>query len=41
MLADTLIGILYQQKFILESGETVVCVETLYNDDTVRAGLIQ
>jgi twitching motility protein PilT len=41
MLADVLIWILYQQKFVLENKSTVVCLETLYNTDEVRAWFIQ
>jgi len=41
MLSDALIGILYQQKYILESWKVVICAETLYNSDTVKAWLVQ
>ena len=41
ILADVLIWILYQQKFVIETGETIVCVETLYNSTEVKAGFHQ
>lgn len=40
-LADVLIWVLYQQKFNLDSGETAICLETLYNDTNVRAAFAQ
>jgi len=37
MLADILVWILYQQKFILENKETIICIETLYNTEEIQA----
>jgi len=41
MLADVLIWVLYQQKFILKNNNTIICLESLYNTEEVRAWLIQ
>ncbi len=41
MLADVLVWVLYQQKFVLNNNQTVICLETLYNTDVVRAWFIQ
>lgn len=40
-LSDILIWVLYQQKFIRDNWDTVVCIETLYNNHVIKSWLLQ